>query len=283
MNLLRLISFSIYMTQSFSLDPISILNRFEERNHLYQRICEKYNSTRRLEFKSLYEDFHFDRTLQSLSGKFSFCIAEDGGKEDLISSMIPSFDLKHKDKKLIHKKKKVLVVVHPLIRILSAYINFFVKGVSHQILSMKLKTYWSKDKSTLVTIDSSGLETLSFKEFVAFLTECGYEYSESLLWMADGFAEPWTPLWYVCDVCKKKYDYIVHMETIHADFDSLIHRQFYRNEKEVIEKVQRFYYSQLTQRDLIKLYQKYKLDFDLFGYTLEPFWTWAEDPCINPE
>lgn len=88
----------------------------------------------------------------------------------------------------------------------------------------------------------------------------------------------WTPYWVQCGVCASDYQVIIKLETMAADEQFLAQVANLKEIKNVHEwrnlsaKVSSAvvisnYYKTLTKRQVLLLYERYKLDFDLFGYS----------------
>merc|ERR1712080_427431 len=107
-----------------------------------------------------------------------------------------------------------------------------------------------------------------------------------------GLSKNWNSYWRTCGVCRLNFkpDYILHMEHIQEDVkvlaDVLMEQHSLPEEQradvksfvETVHSVEsrdpamlELYYSQLTKSDIRKLYEKYRLDFDLFGFTPDYF------------
>lgn len=78
-----------------------------------------------------------------------------------------------------------MVVRHPLERLLSTYLFTFVDSSTHRDLSHKLRANWlshRKDKLEPVegedALDVGEKPTLTFRQFVNFLTKCAGESAE---------------------------------------------------------------------------------------------------------
>lgn len=92
----------------------------------------------------------------------------------------------------------------------------------------------------------------------------------------------WTPYWVQCGVCSSDYQVVIKLETMNIDVQFLsevaqlkeiknVHE--WRNERHHNTSSNLFpeYFKQLTQNQIFLLYQQYKLDFDLFGYSVEEY------------
>ena len=100
----------------------------------------------------------------------------------------------------------------------------------------------------------------------------------------------WAPYWKECEVCSNitMPHIIIHLDTLKQDLSLLIKHiqgdstsihlvdtfphthQAQRIEKDRLEKLNE-YFSTLTRSDIENIYDKYKLDHVLFGYTLDEF------------
>ncbi|XP_075224851.1 carbohydrate sulfotransferase 11-like [Lycorma delicatula] len=195
---------------------------------------------------------------------------------------------------------KLLVVRHPFERILSAYrdkleninvraehgsVHFYRKYGSkivskyreggnntktHTIL--KLGTYfWDK---TLP--QPSGIEP-TFQEFVRYLIDT------DLLNYSD---DHWIPYYLFCTPCLLKYNILAKVETFFRDQIYIIRATNLQNlikpiwkHKTIndnVKNISKIYFSQLTQNNVAELYQKYKLDFELFDYDATEYYKYAQ-------
>lgn len=107
-----------------------------------------------------------------------------------------------------------------------------------------------------------------------------------------GISKKWNTYWRTCGVCHLHFkpEYILHME--HFKDDIKVVTDDLMDQKNLSEEQQKniksflemdhdvesqdpatleLYYSQLTKSDIRKLYEKYRVDFDLFGFTPDYF------------
>lgn len=121
----------------------------------------------------------------------------------------------------------------------------------------------------------------SFEEFVRFLLARDMTHVE----------ETWQPVMRRCTPCHIPYNTITHFETLwhdvqwawkRAGLGSLNTTDFVQYQ--LTPEVRRQYFSELTLAQVLQLYQKYKLDFELFGYTLDEHMSYARpgDEPIDP-
>jgi len=106
-----------------------------------------------------------------------------------------------------------------------------------------------------------------------------------------GFSSHWVPYWRMCTPCHFKYDMIGKLETGFDDFtylwkktdlDSKAPIPWYHagltNEKDQEEKhltKMKSFYSKVPRSTLIRVYEAYKLDFELFDYDFNQVLTLA--------
>ena len=108
--------------------------------------------------------------------------------------------------------------------------------------------------------------------------------------------EHWRPYYMHCDYCHIKYDMIGYLESMEPDLKYLAyrsnitlplnkgdsryhnhpsgrHRYFPPNKISQEEKDKKVisYFSQLNATQLINLYNMYRIDFEMFGYSVRPF------------
>lgn len=116
--------------------------------------------------------------------------------------------------------------------------------------------------------------TSTFPEFVKFATEPDIKYDFS----GD---QHWMPIIDICRPCQVRYDIIAKLETMDTDARFILKRFGVPELFDVVaavpshetnssaEDVQKSYYSTLSARDIARFQQKYKKDFEYFGYDSE--------------
>ena len=170
-----------------------------------------------------------------------------------------------------------MVVRHPFERLLSAYrdkLEDHRRGVQHGTLHYYRK-YGRRIVSHYRKSNSSRVEP-TFEEFVDYLIDT------DLALYAD---DHWIPFYLFCTPCLVDYDLIVHFETLDEDFLLLL-RQLNVEEGPswkhmtlggASSEVAHSYFSQLTKAKVEELFEKYRLDFKLFGYDAAPYLAMARD------
>ena len=108
--------------------------------------------------------------------------------------------------------------------------------------------------------------------------------------------EHWRPYYQHCDYCDIKYDFIGRVEHFNSDFSYVaqmtnislhnlptkelrVHPSGSDKRYSIPEKISNKdknkkvidYFAQLSARQLVALYNMYKIDFEMFGYNLQPY------------
>lgn len=123
----------------------------------------------------------------------------------------------------------------------------------------------------------------TFPEFVRFLVNGTTEFGPE---MADhkGLSYHWAPYWRECSLCspKTRPQFVIHLETFQKDLDQLMHRLDMEDRAHTFphthtqkggqsSSLKEEYFSTLKQSEVLQLYDKYRLDFELFGYSIEDY------------
>lgn len=116
--------------------------------------------------------------------------------------------------------------------------------------------------------NGSPMDRLTFSEFIWYLTHTPER----------DYHERWTPYWNRCDPCLVDYDFIGKIETAKHDFPYAFNKvgigsssDWWDNIEQVPRSLTLRYFSTVSQEAILKLHQIYKLDFDLFGYSINEF------------
>merc|ERR1712226_518894 len=158
--------------------------------------------------------------------------------------------------------KKMLVVRHPLERLISVYRH-------------KYEAIYD------VTEDKEVGGEVSFQEFVDILLEGPTEYNNFLEehGMEDerssievdtgmiyglGVSKAWAPIWKMCGVCNLDTQPLF---IVKADWPKKSH----------LPEVAQHYYSQITKEEIRDLAEKYRLDHELFGYKPDYYIQFGKD------
>lgn len=184
---------------------------------------------------------------------------------------------------------KFMIVRHPLERLVSAYrdklenLNIGQEhGVQHfyEAYGKKIVRKYRKvgANHTRVVLDSNpdlppprGIEP-TFEEFVKYLTETDLVHHSD---------DHWMPYYLYCTPCYINYDVIAKFETVERDQKYLIqklnlgdrisaewkHLTKGRKTSEIVKK----YLSTISKEDLKRLVSKYKIDFEMYGYSVSDY------------
>ncbi|XP_059085003.1 carbohydrate sulfotransferase 11-like isoform X2 [Tigriopus californicus] len=196
---------------------------------------------------------------------------------------------------------KIMVVRHPLERLLSAYLYVFVKEVQGDLKHTNMYS----NLTHLLALHYRGSHSwdvnplLTFPEFVRFIVNGTKEHipgSWQGLSNGDFIFNPnlnshWEPYWKVCSPCQlqnhpsiilkfgKDFDqevqYALKESGIQEFFTQRVHPKLqgtlqWKNSGQT-ELLEEFYFSQLSKAEVLQLYQAYKVDHDLFRYDVEPY------------
>ncbi|XP_071477408.1 carbohydrate sulfotransferase 11-like [Diadema antillarum] len=203
---------------------------------------------------------------------------------------IRSFNVS-KHKEILQNYTKFLVVRQPFQRLLSAYNNKLYAGSTspsalpfqktdgvHILDTYRLNNSHLYDtKTKRIELQNRIIDyNLQFEEFVRFLTNS---------------SEPshrrnnphWKEIYKTCWPCHIQYDVISHFETLETDAnyilrlvkaDGIVHFPSANGSSPTHSSDQAIYkthYSQVSPEDLQRLYERYRPDFELFGYEKPSF------------
>jgi len=129
--------------------------------------------------------------------------------------------------------------------------------------------------------DPEKMFKFTFQEFVRLLVNGTKEFEDDPYVLSHkSISYHWDPYYKECPVCHQltRPDYILHMETLETDLDNLLddvrlsqHRHKFPHTHTQIggpsEKMTRKYLSELGKNELAQLREKYRIDFELFGYS----------------
>ncbi|XP_043471620.1 carbohydrate sulfotransferase 9-like [Leptopilina heterotoma] len=223
-------------------------------------------------------------------------VSEDelsGGREQISTiarRVIPEMEYPEAEEAL-QETKKLLIVRHPFERLLSAYrdkLENSVAGREHGTLhfyekygKMIVQKYRDKNFATfqsnqvirkIGTPAPAGIEP-TWREFIDYLinTDLG-SYAD----------DHWMPYYLYCTPCLLNYDFIAKVETLWQDQIFTIHKL--KLDKKIKpnwrhnngqSNASRIYFSQLNKDMVQRLYKKFQLDFELFGYSPDEYYNYA--------
>ncbi|KAK2580455.1 hypothetical protein KPH14_006197 [Odynerus spinipes] len=223
----------------------------------------------------------------------------NSGKEQLSTiarRVIPELEYPEADEAL-RKTKKLLVVRHPFERLLSAYrdklensvighehgtLHFYQKYGAEIVRKYRGKHFVKPEADQVIRKEGipppAGIEP-TFREFVEYLinTDLG-SYGD----------DHWMPYYLYCTPCLVRYDIIAKVETLSRDQIYALHRLGLDKKIKPIwrhgsgfSNASSIYFKQLSRDMVEKLYEKFRLDFELFDYSAEDYYEYAAAPNGN--
>ena len=159
------------------------------------------------------------------------------------------------------------IVRHPFERLVSAYRDKFELAKKYAYV---YTMYASKILGLKTPTEAERVRRPTFSEFVDYLLRVPVQQ----------FNDHWVPYWLHCHVCEMEYDIIGKMETIADDMEFIAERSGlaatnislpWTNRRNSGDKVSLDYFRHLTVDQVMGLYRIYKLDFEMFGYRVGPY------------
>ncbi|TRY63786.1 hypothetical protein TCAL_03565 [Tigriopus californicus] len=151
-----------------------------------------------------------------------------------------------------------------------------------------IQTLWQKFHPNEELTSPKDQLRFTFPEFVRFLVNGTAELGPE---MADhkGLSYHWAPYWRECSLCspQTRPQFVIHLETFQKDLDQLMNRldmadqahlfpHTHRQEGGQSSRLRHQYFSTLSQSEVLQLYDKYRLDHELFGYSIQEFLSSAQ-------
>jgi len=209
---------------------------------------------------------------------------------------------------------KLVQVRHPLERLLSAYRYVFERSSTYedqfvQVVSLKQvlgdkfeKLSWVKFVDMIIKNELASHKELvelgkatgkigqdgKVEDVQEFITEEESKKNDNInepdIWVANH----WAPYWFTCGLClpELRPKYILHMDQLEKDVPDLLDRlgmgqmnltyphALQGKEGHTRDKNQQ-YYSMLTKAQVWQLYNFYRVDHELFGFSPRQFLDWA--------
>jgi len=184
---------------------------------------------------------------------------------------LPSWDMYPE---FTEKGKTFIFVRHPFERILSAFRDKLedpsVKGRQfneyyYNKYGRRVVMYYRKEKIT-----GPSFKYPRFSEFVDFLLDREIRYDD----------EHWAPFFKECTPCHIHYNFIGHFETLYWDIHLLANKtnlvDKWDDQKDYFQsstykKVSEEYFATIDRDKIRRLYKRYKIDFELFGYSPDDY------------
>nr|XP_045613690.1 carbohydrate sulfotransferase 10-like isoform X1 [Procambarus clarkii] len=198
---------------------------------------------------------------------------------------------------LLKTSLKMMIVRHPLERLLSAYRDKMLRlrGNSDRFELMQRKiahTYPDPNTPRNTPRNTTSGHNVTQPTFTQFLQKVKFDVRRA--WRSKGMKNinmHWRPYWLTCAPCHLTYDVISQVETLDQDQeyvirelglqDKLFNLHSHSSNFDVFNGTSaatRHYYSTVPLALLQELVQYYKYDFDLFGYSPEPYYKMALQP-----
>ncbi|XP_042855848.1 carbohydrate sulfotransferase 11-like [Penaeus japonicus] len=182
---------------------------------------------------------------------------------------------------------RFVIVRHPFTRLLSAYLDkmrtltprppmFNFRQLQLDIIQ-RYRPEGSPDTSPFP----------SFGEFVDYVIDSTASFKTLQEWRK---VVCWTPYWARCGVCAHDFQLIMKIETLDEDERFLVTLAGLEELKKVKEwrhsagnasNSTKHYFRQLSSRQMQQLYQRYQLDFQMFGYSIHQYLPLARDAPVR--
>ncbi|KAM0728438.1 Carbohydrate sulfotransferase 11 [Formica fusca] len=217
---------------------------------------------------------NWKRVLMIATGKWSgndpLKIPADQAHSPGTFQRLSNYTLPEIEKKLA-TYDKLIVVRHPLERLLSAYRNKF--ETKHEKSAKYFQSRFGKKiikkyRSNATEDSLKNGDDVTFREFVDFVTDDSENGTRN---------EHWRPIYELCQPCIVNYNLISKYESLVEDATEVLERIGITSmnfpakpssSEPTSRKLDR-YYSTLSYKQLRKLADLYKLDLRLFDYSLE--------------
>jgi len=211
--------------------------------------------------------------------------AEYGGGHRRVGIEFPPPESAAEKRKIFKKAIKFIVVRHPFNRLLSAYrdkveiynaqpFRPYFNALGQYII------YKYRPKNAYIPQN-----TPTFSEFVDYVIDTTHAFTTKKEW--DDKVVCWGPFWVQCSPCINDFQVILKLETMHEDEQFLAHianlkeiqnvYEWRNSKKKTSSVVVPEYFTTLTKSQVQRLYECYKLDFELFDYDIKDYLKYAKD------
>jgi len=170
--------------------------------------------------------------------------------------------------------KTIIFVRHPFERILSAFRDKLedpsLKGAKfneyyYNKYGRRIVMHYRREKITGPTYKYP-----RFSEFIHYILDRDLRYDD----------EHWGPYYKECTPCHIKYNFIGHFETLYWDIHLLANKTNLTSQwddqndyfqSSTYKKISQEYFATIERDVIRRLYKRYKIDFEMFGYDAEEY------------
>jgi len=185
-------------------------------------------------------------------------------------------------RKILKSYKKFIFVREPFERLLSAYRDCFWGKFKRRTDTWKryrkaIRFVLAKHSGLEIDVDA---DNTTFEQFATYLV---LRWKES-----KSFEVHWREQYKLCHPCQVQYDYFGHYETLQDDAQFILKKNkledkvfFPEWQPTNTSSLMKSYYSTLSLLRIRQLWNIYKKDFELFGYTYPEAIQMVEDNLVN--
>lgn len=162
-----------------------------------------------------------------------------------------------------------LTVRHPFERLVSAYRDKFELAKKYAYVYSR---YAYKILGMKTPAEAERARRPTFSEFVSYILSVPVQE----------FNDHWVPYWLHCHMCEMEYDVIGKMETIKDDMEFIADKSGlsstnitlpWTNRRNSSEDLSLQYFKSLTVNQVLGLYRVYRIDFMMFSYRADKYFT----------
>uniref|UniRef100_A0A0P4VTQ8 Carbohydrate sulfotransferase n=1 Tax=Scylla olivacea TaxID=85551 RepID=A0A0P4VTQ8_SCYOL len=204
-----------------------------------------------------------------------------GDVHTLMNDKYPPPKTNEEKNALFPKSLRFITVRHPFTRLLSAYRDKIENVSPRPFQPYFLDLQQAIIKNYRASQSNNTKPTPTFPEFVQYVIDITENFTTEKDWVEHVVC--WTPYWVQCAICSSDFQVVIKLETMDTDVQFLAEVAQLREIQNVQEWLNQNnshgssstvipdYFGQLTKKQIQLLYQRYKLDFDLFGYSIKEY------------
>eukprot|EP00096_Caligus_rogercresseyi_P014779 TRINITY_DN7266_c0_g1_i1.p1 TRINITY_DN7266_c0_g1~~TRINITY_DN7266_c0_g1_i1.p1 ORF type:complete len:352 (-),score=26.77 TRINITY_DN7266_c0_g1_i1:283-1338(-) len=274
----------------------SSLRSLKNRREEYLKLCDRYSDPMRPE--SLRQEPIYDAFQGFLTHSLAICSPKHNGAGKWLSNLnvqsmtsrpMAARAFKNQFRESLKRMRHHGIVVrHPMERLVSVYRAEFEETHNAETGTTTPAQMSFPDFIELVVHGPEILEQYRRKMQSSQGRGTGSATVDTGLVDGKGLSSHWASYWNQCGLCNPLFDpkYIIHLETLHEDFKIINKEAMDENEnvrnilKIKEESVNRpssdpelleYYFSQLSKKVIKEIYDKYRVDHELFGYSPDYF------------